>query len=156
MKPAQIVVDVVNAGGEIWAEEGRLMFRHAPARMIPLIREHKTELLALVASTPEVDYDAAKERIIAQRGIRLRPALRGATDAAPATSVQPEPSMPPQSAPATVTCGSCVRFQPGTTSLGVGVCLATANGLPPRGQRGYLAAYPSAPRRCPEFSGSTS
>ena len=48
-----------------------------------------------------------------------------------------------QTAPATVTCGSCVRFQPGTTSLGIGVCLATTNGLPPKEQRGYLAATPS-------------
>ena len=27
--------------------------------------------------------------------------------------------------PERVTCGSCVRFQPGTTKMGIGRCLAT-------------------------------
>ncbi len=72
MKPAQIVVDVV-AGGEIWAEEGRLMFRHAPARLIPLIREHKTALLALLESVPEADYYDLHERIAIQWESRLPP-----------------------------------------------------------------------------------
>ena len=69
-------------------------------------------------------------------------------------AIQAEDDLPP--APATVTCGSCVRFQPGTTRMGIGVCLATTNGLPPKEQRGYLAAYPMAPRRCPEYAGSQS
>lgn len=63
-------------------------------------------------------------------------------------SVRHSADMAPQSAPATVTCGSCVRFQPGTTKMGIGVCSATSNGLPPKEQRGYLAAYPMAPRLC--------
>ncbi|CDQ11822.1 protein of unknown function [Acidithiobacillus ferrivorans] len=59
--------------------------------------------------------------------------------------------------PERVTCGSCVRFQPGTTSMGIGTCLATVTGQPPAGNRGdYRAAFPMAPRRCPEFLGSAS
>ena len=57
--------------------------------------------------------------------------------------------------PERVSCGQCVRFQPGTTKMGIGVCLATTNGLPPKEQRGYLAAYPMAPRSCLEFMGVT-
>ncbi len=44
--------------------------------------------------------------------------------------------------PERVTCGSCVGFQPGTTSLGIGTCLATVTGQPPVGNRGdYRAAF---------------
>ena len=58
--------------------------------------------------------------------------------------------------PERVTCGSCARFQPGPQPLAIGVCLATANGLPPAGSRGYEAAFPMAPRSCPEFLGLAS
>jgi len=59
--------------------------------------------------------------------------------------------------PERVTCGSCVRFQPGTTKMGIGVCLATVTGQPPAGNRGdYRAAYPHAPRSCPEYRGAQS
>ncbi len=59
--------------------------------------------------------------------------------------------------PERATCGSCVRFQPGTTKMGIGVCLATTNGLPPVGNRGdYRAAFPMAPRSCPDYFGSAS
>ena len=58
--------------------------------------------------------------------------------------------------PERVTCGSCARFQPGPQPLAIGACLATANGLPPAGSRGYEAAFPMAPRRCPEYAGSAS
>lgn len=131
MTPAEIIAEIEQAGGKIWTEGERLKFRDTAARLIPLIREHKTELLALLK---------------AETGI----------DATIAPTMQPEPTMPPQSAPATVSCGQCARFQPGTTSLGIGVCLATTNGLPPKEQRGYLAVYPMAPRRCPEYVGSPS
>ena len=128
MSAAALLAEIGLADGKIWMDGDRLKFRAVPARLTPLIREHKAALLALLKdqrSTPPV-------------------------------SVAPEPAMAPQSAPATVTCGSCVRFQPGTTSLGIGVCLATTNGLPPKEQRGYLAAYPMAPRRCPEYAGAQS
>jgi hypothetical protein len=58
--------------------------------------------------------------------------------------------------PERVTCGSCARFQPGPQPLAIGVCLATTNGLPPAGSRGYEAAFPMAPRGCPEYRGAQS
>lgn len=126
MNAAEIIIEIKQAGGEIWAEGERLKFRDITARLVPAIREHKTVLLALL-----------KEE---QTGPQC----------AQAVSVVPEPAMVPQTAQATVTCGQCVHFQPGSTALGVGVCLATTNGLPPKEQRGYLAVYPMAPRRCPD------
>ena len=139
MMPAQIIVEIVEEGGEIRLEDGRLKVKGIPARLVPLIREHKAALLALLKDAPQSSPPAQTD----QRST-------------PPVSVVPEPDMAPQSAPATVTCGSCARFQPGTTSLGVGVCLATTNGLPPKEQRGYRAAFPMAPRRCPEYAGSAS
>jgi len=132
MNATEVIAEIKQAGGEIWAEGERLKFRDIPARLVPAIREHKTALLALL-----------KEE---QTGVYC----------AQAVSIVPEPAMAPQTAQATVTCGQCVHFQPGFTALGVGVCLATTNGLPPKEQRGYLAAYPMAPRRCPEYAGSPS
>ena len=59
--------------------------------------------------------------------------------------------------PERVTCGSCVRFQPGTTKMGIGRCLATVTGQPPAGRSGdYRAAFPMAPRSCPEYRGAQS
>ena len=132
MNATEVIAEIKQAGGEIWAEGERLKFRDIPARLVPAIREHKTALLALL-----------KEE---QTGPQY----------AQAVSVVPEPAMAPQTAQATVSCGQCVHFQPGFTALGVGVCLATTNGLPPKEQRGYLAAYPMAPRRCPEYAGTGS
>ena len=131
MTPAEVITEIEQAGGKIWIEGERLKFRDTPARLAPLIREHKAALLALLKNETGVDATIAP-------------------------TMQPEPTMAPQSAPATVSCGQCVRFQPGTTKMGIGVCLATTNGLPPKEQRGYLAAYPMAPRRCPEYAGSAS
>ncbi|MBU2833264.1 hypothetical protein [Acidithiobacillus ferriphilus] len=59
--------------------------------------------------------------------------------------------------PERVTCGQCVRFQQGPQPLAIGRCLATVTGQPPAGNRGdYRAAFPMAPRSCPEFLGSAS
>ena len=128
MTPAEVITEIVHLGGKIWTEGDRLKFRDVPARLVPAIRDHKAALLALLKD---------------QRST-------------PPASVAPEPDMVPQSAPATVSCGQCVRFQPGTTSLGIGVCLATTNGLPLVGNSGdYRAAFPMAPRSCLEFMGVT-
>ena len=82
---------------------------------------------------------------------------KSTTDATITATMQHGADMAPQTAPATVTCGSCVRFQPGTTKMGIGTCLATVTGQPPAGNRGdYRAAFPTAPRRCPEYAGSAS
>ena len=132
MTPAEVITEIVHLGGKIWTEGERLKFRDAPARLVPAIREHKTALLALLKEQTN------------QRST-------------PPANVAPEPDMTPQSAPATVSCGQCVRLQPGTTKMGIGVCLATANGLPPAGRNGdYKAAYPNAPRSCPEYRGAQS
>ena len=132
MNGAEVITEIEQAGGKIWIEGDRLKFRDTPARLVPAIREHKAALLALLKD---------------ETGIA----------ATIAPTMQPEPDIAPQSAPATVTCGSCVRFQPGTTKMGIGSCLATVTGQPPAGNRGdYRAAFPMAPRRCPEYAGSPS
>ncbi|MHB8211558.1 MAG: hypothetical protein ACYDDP_09490 [Acidithiobacillus sp.] len=48
MMPAQIIVEIVEEGGEIRLEDGRLKVKAIPARLVPLIREHKAALLALL------------------------------------------------------------------------------------------------------------
>lgn len=132
MMPAQIIVEIVEEGGEIRLEDGRLKVKGIPARLAPLIREHKAALLALLKNETGVDATIAP-------------------------TMQPEPTMAPQSAPATVSCGQCVRFQPGPQPLAIGSCLATVTGQPPAGRSGdYRAAFPMAPRRCPEYAGSAS
>ena len=190
MMPAQIIAQVIEEGGEIRLEDGRLKVKGIPARLIPAIREHKAALLALLSAPAHDDY-ATEESLAIQsedemspdRGFDdiagfegvpdLTPSEHGAilhrlmyppqespapalstTDAAASPTMQPAPTMP---RPEHVTCGSCVRFQPGTTKMGIGVCLATANGLPPAGRSGdYKAAYPNASRSCPEYAGSAS
>ncbi len=132
MSAAALLVQIVEAGGGITAVDGDLKFRGIPARLIPLIREHKAALLALLKDGTGIDATIAP-------------------------TMQPEPTMAPQSAPATVSCGQCVRFQPGPQPLAIGSCLATVTGQPPAGRSGdYRAAFPMAPRRCPEFLGSQS
>ena len=58
MTPAQIVTEIEQAGGELWIEGDRLMFRYVPARLVPLIREQKAALLPLIASSPSGTTDA--------------------------------------------------------------------------------------------------
>nr|RNF61646.1 hypothetical protein EC580_08150 [Acidithiobacillus sulfuriphilus] len=126
MMPAQVIVEIAEEGGEIRLEDGRLKVKGIPARLIPLIREHKIALLALL-----------REEEAGQRSTST-------------ACVAPEPDMAPQSLPATVTCGSCAEFEPGKTPLGIGRCSRTANGLPPVASRGYGACFPIAPRFCPD------
>ena len=139
MSAAALLAEIEQTGGTVWTEGDRLKFRDVPARLVPAIRDHKAALLALLKDAPQSSPPAQTD----QRST-------------PPASVAPEPDMAPQSAPATVSCGQCVRFQPGTTKMGIGTCAATTNGLPPKEQRGYRAAFPMAPRRCPEYAGSQS
>ena len=82
---------------------------------------------------------------------------KSANDATIAPTIQHRPAMAPQSAPATVSCGQCARFQPGPQPLAIGSCLATVTGQPPAGNRvDYRAAFPMAPRFCPEYRGAQS
>ena len=128
MNAAEVITEIEQAGGKIWIEGDRLKFRDTPARLAPLIREHKAALLALLKNETGVDATIAP-------------------------TMQPEPSMAPQSAPATVFCGQCSRFLPDTINpgQGIGICSVTSNGMPPKEQRGYLAAYPMAPRLWRDF-----
>ena len=113
MTPAEVITEIVHLGGKIWTEGDRLKFRDVPARLVPAIRDHKAALLALLKNETGVDATIAP-------------------------TMQPEPTMAPQSAPATVSCGQCVRFQPGTTKMGIGTCLATVTGQPPAGRSGTI------------------
>ena len=46
MNAAELMTEIIQAGGEIWAEGDRLKFRDTPARLVPELRLHKTEVLA--------------------------------------------------------------------------------------------------------------
>ena len=65
MTPAALLGDIEQADGEIWVEGDRLKFRAVPARLIPLVREHKAALLALLSAPAHDDYDA-EERLAIQ------------------------------------------------------------------------------------------
>lgn len=170
MKPAQIIVDIVDAGGFIVAEKGEIVARHVPRHLIPHIREHKPALLALLRADED---DAPPDRGYSDvPGFEGMPDLTAAEHGAilhrlmnkPLQAPAPRESMDDTTAPAPmqhranlapqrVSCGSCARFQPGPQPLSIGRCLATVDGQPPKDQRGYLAAFPMAVRSCPEFSG---
>ncbi|MCL5979781.1 MAG: hypothetical protein M1488_03675 [Gammaproteobacteria bacterium] len=158
MTAAEIIEDVLAAGGEIWTEGDRLKFRDAPARLVPAIREHKAALLALLKAPDDYDrqeraaimeYDGGLPREKAERLAGLAPP--------PLTITRRDPNArfreTPQPAPATVTCGTCAEFEPGTPAWGRGIgrCSRTANGLPPVASRGYGACFPDAPRTCPDY-----
>jgi len=197
MNAAEIITEIEQAGGEIWMDGDRLKFRDTPARLIPVIREHKAGLLALLSTPAPDDYATAERvaiqeesaevsdlpdkpvpsleeqadavldrygadwqrgvddlRIVAKNHVLAALVEKMGIDATQPVRVDSEQDM---ARPERVTCGSCVRFQPGTTKMGIGSCLVTVTGQPPAGNRGdYRAAFPMAPRRCPEFLGSAS
>ncbi|MBU2766153.1 hypothetical protein HAP94_08085 [Acidithiobacillus ferrivorans] len=68
MIAAQIVVDIVESGGSIRLEAGRIKVSGIPAWLVPLLRAHKTELLALLSAptTDEQDCFAIEERLAIQ------------------------------------------------------------------------------------------
>ncbi|MBU2767832.1 hypothetical protein HAP94_17020 [Acidithiobacillus ferrivorans] len=72
MMPAQIIVEIAEEGGEIRLEGGRLKVKGVPARLVPLIREHKSELLALL-SAPAADDYPVEERLAIQSEDDLPP-----------------------------------------------------------------------------------
>ena len=64
MMPAQIIAQVIEEGGEIRLEDGRLKVKAIPARLVPAIREHKAALLALLSSSAPDDYDRQERAAI--------------------------------------------------------------------------------------------
>ncbi len=178
---AQIVMDVIEEGGEIRLEDGRLKVKGVPARLVPVIRERKTELLALLSADEERLAIQSEDDVLPDRGWADVPGFEGMPDLspakhgairrrlmnaplqapAPAESMDDTTTRPPMQhranlAPQRVSCGQCCRFQPGPQPLSIGRCLATVDGQPPRDQRGYGAAYPMAARSCPEYAGVAS
>ena len=71
MMPAQIIVDIVNAGGGIRLEDGRLKVKNVPARLVPLIREHKAALLALLSAPAHDDYATAEREAIQEESAEV-------------------------------------------------------------------------------------
>ncbi len=122
-----------------------------PDKPVPSLEEQADAVLDRYGADWQRGVDDL--RIVAKNHVLAALVEKMGIDATQPVRVDSEQDM---ARPERVTCGSCVRFQPGTTSLGIGVCLATTNGLPPKEQRGYLAAFPMAPRRCPEYAGSAS
>ncbi|MDA8153976.1 MAG: hypothetical protein M0003_14915 [Acidithiobacillus sp.] len=197
MMPAQIIVEIAEEGGEIRLDSGRLKVKGVPARLVPLIREHKAALLALLSAPAPDDYATAEReaiqeesaevsdlpdkpvlslqeqaeavldhygadwqrgvddlRIVAKNHVLAALVEKMGIDATQPALVDSGQDMP---LPERVTCGQCVRFQQGPQPLAIGRCLATVTGQPPAGNRGdYRAAFPMAPRSCPEFLGSAS
>ena len=64
MNAAEIITEIEQADGKIWMDGDRLKFRDTPARLIPLIREHKAALLALVSAPAHDDYDRQERAAI--------------------------------------------------------------------------------------------
>ena len=122
-----------------------------PDKPVPSLEEQADAVLDRYGADWQRGVDDL--RIVAKNSVLAALVEKMGIDATQPVRVDSEQDM---ARPERVTCGQCARFQPGTTSLGIGVCLATTNGLPPKEQRGYRAAFPMAPRRCPEYAGSPS
>ena len=125
-----------------------------PGKPVPSLLEQSEEVLDHYGADWRRGVDDL--RIVARNPVLAYLVEKMGNDATANPTTQHSADMAQQSAPATVSCGQCVRFQPGPQPLAIGVCLATTNGLPPAGSRGYEAAFPMAPRRCPEYAGSAS
>jgi hypothetical protein len=177
----EIVQEIIGAGGELWIEGDRVRGRNIPRRLAVLVKADEGGILAALLSAPAHDNYAIEERLAIQEdddlpqdrgfddiaGFEGLPNLtmpqrreinacvmilpQASSVQVPGANSATRQSAPDMAPPASVTCGACARFQPGDTTLGVGVCTASANGLPPSGGYGYRAAYPMAPRRCAEY-----
>ena len=154
MKAAELLVEIVESGGGIVAVDGRLKFRGIPARLVPLIREHKDALLALLSKPAPDDY-ARLEREAIQWESELPPfdgmPVLSTTDTTQPASVQHRA----RKGPSRVSCGTCLRFLPGHPMPGqsLGTCSLTGAGPPSAEHGDYAACYPMAPRRCSSYEG---
>ncbi len=156
MNAAQIIVDIVNCGGSIYMQDGRLKVKGIPAVLVSVVKSHKVALMALLSpSTPSA------QSIQNESG--------GQPDTAtdqPESTKKPllpdELTIPRQECASSsseymgtdwVCCRDCRSYLPGKPlpSQSLGRCLATANGAPPGEGSGYKACFPLATRRCPKF-----
>ncbi|PKY11548.1 hypothetical protein B1757_03850 [Acidithiobacillus marinus] len=138
---ADLLDTAQKSGATIWVEGGRLKFSGLPAGLIPRIREHKAELLALLSTSAPAP------------AFTPQPSDQCPDEYTPAPTMQQAARKQPQR----VTCSACARFQAGAQPLAVGRCLASADGLPPSPKQGdYKAAFPMAQRHCHEFTGVSS
>lgn len=131
--------------------EGNEVSDH-PGKPVPTLLEQAEAVLDHYGADWQRGVDDL--RIVAKNPVLASQVEKMGNDGTPSVSVDSGQDM---ARPERVTCGSCVRFQPGTTKMGIGRCLATVTGQPPAGRSGdYRAAFPMAPRRCPEYAGSPS
>lgn len=180
MTPATLLAEIEQADGEVWMDGDRLKFRGIPARLIPLIREHKAALLALLSAPAHDDYAAAERLAIqeeseqppfddpggtagvpgfedmpdltpAEHGVILRQLMERAETHPSTTTAASVQHSASMALPERVTCSSCAEFIPGREPNSLGKCARTAGGLPPVASRGYGACFPFAPRTCPDF-----
>lgn len=120
MMAAQIIVEIVEGGGEIRLEDGRLKVKGIPARLIPLIREHKAALLALLSEPVTDDYARLEREAIQWESEQPPFDDPDGTAGVPwddAPSVAPEPPMTPQTAPAPFGQGTVTEHPDGGTTI---------------------------------------
>lgn len=86
MNASALLAEIEQAGGKLWTEGDRLKFRAVPSRLVPAIREHKAELMALLQA------DSVEP---------LQPPVtsRSTTNVIPSPTMQPRASMAPSREP---------------------------------------------------------
>ncbi|MBU2785039.1 hypothetical protein HAP93_04540 [Acidithiobacillus ferriphilus] len=123
-----------------------------PDKPVPSLEEQAEAILDSYGAGWQRGVDDL--RIVAKNPVLAALVEKMGIDATQPARVDSGQDMP---LPERVTCGQCVRFQQGPQPLAIGRCLATVTGQPPAGNRGdYRAAFPMAPRSCPEYRGAQS
>ncbi len=123
-----------------------------PDKPVPSLEEQADAVLDRYGADWQRGVDDL--RIVAKNHVLAALVEKMGIDATQPARVDSGQDMP---LPERVTCGQCVRFQQGPQPLAIGRCLATVTGQPPAGNRGdYRAAFPMAPRSCPEYRGAQS
>ncbi|MHB8248158.1 MAG: hypothetical protein ACYDCX_04650 [Acidithiobacillus sp.] len=64
MTAVQIVIDIVQSGGSIYVKSGRLKVKGIPAALVPAVRLHKAELLALLSPSVPDPYTLGERQAI--------------------------------------------------------------------------------------------
>ena len=156
MNAAQIIVDIVNCGGSIYMQDGRLKVKGIPAALVSVVKSHKVALIALLSqSTPSAqsiqnESGGQPDTAAGQPESTKKPVLPHEVTMSRQECAS---SSGEYMGPDWVCCRDCRRYLPGKPlpSQSLGRCLATANGAPPGEGSGYKACFPLATRRCPQF-----